>query len=45
MYAYADTEMKRRAVAKADVLRDGMPPPTPLWTDDEDILPNLSGLR
>jgi len=45
IYAYADTEMKRLAVAKADILRDGMPPPEPIWTDDEDMLLKLSGLR
>ena len=45
IYAYADSEMKRLAVAKADVLRDGMPPPEPLWTDDEEIILKLSGLR
>ena len=45
IYAFADTEMKRLAITKADVLRDGMPPPEPLWTDDEDIILKLSGLR
>jgi site-specific recombinase XerD len=45
VYAYADTEMKRVAIEKADILRDGMPPPEPLWTDDEDLILKLSGLR
>jgi site-specific recombinase XerD len=45
IYAYADTEMKRLAVAKADILRDGMPPPVPLWTNDEETIRILSGLR
>ena len=45
IYAYADTEMKRLAVAKADALRDGMPPPEALWTNDEDLILKLSGLR
>jgi len=45
IYAYADTEMKRLAVAKADVLRDGMPSPKPLWVDDEEMIYKLSGLR
>jgi hypothetical protein len=45
IYAYADTEMKRMAIAKADMLRDGMPPPTPIWTDDENMILKLSGLR
>ena len=44
IYAYADTEMKRLAVAKADVLRNGMPPPEPVWADDEEIILKLSGL-
>ena len=45
IYAYADTEMKRLAVEKADVLRDGMPPPAPLWSDDDETILMLSGLR
>lgn len=45
IYAYADTEMKRLAVKKADILRDGMPAPEPLWKDDEEIIYRLSGLR
>lgn len=45
IYAFADTEMKRLAVAKADILRDGMPPPEPLWSDDEDLILKLSGLQ
>jgi site-specific recombinase XerD len=44
IYAYADTEMKRAAVAKADIFRQGMPQPEPLWTDDEDVILKLSGL-
>jgi len=45
IYAFADTEMKRLAVAKADILRDGMPHPEPLWSDDEDLILKLSGLQ
>jgi integrase len=45
VYAYADTEMKRKAIEKADVLRDGMPPQESLWVDDEDMILKLSGLR
>ena len=45
IYAYADTEMKRHAISKADILRDGMPPPEPLWTEDEDLILKLSGLQ
>jgi len=45
VYAFADTEMKRLAVEKADVLREGMPSPVPLWTDDDETILMLSGLR
>jgi site-specific recombinase XerD len=45
IYAYADTEMKRLAVEKADILRDGMPSPEALWADNEDLMLKLSGLR
>ena len=45
IYAYADTEMKRLAIAKADIVRQGMPPTEPLWSDDEDLILKLSGLR
>jgi integrase len=45
VYAYADTEMKRLAISKADILRDGMPTPEPLWTGDEDLILKLSGLQ
>ena len=45
IYAYADTEMKRLAIEKADVLRDGMPPPVQLWADDDETLLVLAGLR
>ena len=45
IYAFADTEMKRLAIAKIDILRDGMPPPEALWADDEDMILKLSGLR
>jgi len=45
IYAHADTEMKRVAVAKADIVRKGMPEAEPLWTDDEETIFKLSGLR
>ena len=45
VYAFADTEMKRLSVEKADVLREGMPSPTPLWTDDDETILMLAGLR
>ncbi len=45
IYAYADTEMKRLAIEKADILRGGMPPPVPICSDDEETLLMLAGLR
>jgi len=45
IYAYADTEMKRAAVAKSDIVRQGMPSAQQMWADDEDTLLKLSGLR
>ena len=44
IYAYADTEMKRIAIAKADPLRNQTPPPQPIWTGNEDMILKLSGL-
>jgi site-specific recombinase XerD len=45
IYAFADTEMKRKAVERADALRGGTPPPEAIWTDNEDMILKLSGLR
>ncbi|MDD4415089.1 MAG: tyrosine-type recombinase/integrase [Oscillospiraceae bacterium] len=44
VYAYADTEMKRVAIYKADIVRKGAPPSVPVWVDDDDIILKLSGL-
>ena len=44
VYAYADTEMKRAAINKADIVRGNAPPPVPVWADDEDMILKLSGL-
>lgn len=44
VYAYADTEMKRAAIEKIDIFRNGTPPPAPVWVDDEDMILKLSGL-
>ena len=44
IYAYADTEMKRSAIGKADIVRKGNAPPVPVWVDDEDMILKLSGL-
>jgi len=45
IYAYADTEMKRVAMEKADRYRNTSPPPIPIWKDDEDMILELSGLK
>ena len=45
IYAYADTEMKREAIRKADVVRDGKEVPVEIWADNEDMILKLSGLK
>jgi site-specific recombinase XerD len=45
IYAYADTEMKRAAIQKADHLRSALPVPEPIWVGDEDMILKLSGLK
>ena len=44
IYAYADTEMKRTAIDKADIVRNGVTAPEPVWADDEEMILKLSGL-
>lgn len=44
VYAYADTEMKRAAIDKADIVRGDAPPPAPIWENDEEMILKLSGL-
>jgi site-specific recombinase XerD len=44
VYAYADTEMKRAAIDKADLVRKGASPQIPVWDGDEDMILKLSGL-
>lgn len=44
IYAYADTEMKRKALEKSDERRSGMIDVAPMWHNDEDIILRLSGL-
>lgn len=44
VYAYADTEMKRAAIDKADIVRKGAPPPVPVWVDNDEMILKLSGL-
>ena len=44
IYAYADAEMKRKALEKANALRPGVDK-APVWQDDEDMILRLSGLK
>jgi len=44
IYAYADIEMKRVAIQKADAVRKSKPVPNEIWADNEDIILKLSGL-
>lgn len=44
VYAYADTEMKRAAIDKADIVRRDAPPHAPIWENEEDMILKLSGL-
>lgn len=45
IYAYADTEMKRAAMEKADASRKNGAPPVKSWVNDEDTILMLSGLK
>lgn len=45
VYAYADTEMKRRALEKADGAHGSIPEVTPIWQNNEEMILKLSGLR
>jgi len=45
VYAHADTEMKRRALEKANSPTAQSPLPAPLWHDREDIIRRLCGLK
>jgi site-specific recombinase XerD len=44
IYAYSDAEMKREAIEKADIFREGDEPPKCIWEGDEDMILRLSGL-
>ncbi len=44
VYAYADTEMKRAAIDKADIVRGNAPMPVPVWINDDEMILKLSGL-
>jgi site-specific recombinase XerD len=45
VYAYADTEMKRRALEKSESHRVIARAITPIWENDEDMILRLSGLQ
>ena len=45
IYAFADTEMKRAAMIKADPNQKNTPEPTPIWKNDEEMILRLSGLK
>lgn len=44
VYAYADTEMKRKALEKAEGIRSFAKETTPIWKNNEDMILRLSGL-
>ena len=46
MYAYADTEMKREAIARAEACGTSTRPLAVkgIWEDDEDLIARLCGL-
>ena len=45
IYAYADTEMKRAAMEKADAKRTYNQESAPIWENDEELILKLSGLK
>lgn len=45
IYAYADTEMMRASMQKADCLRNSAPAPEPIWVGDDEMILKLSGLK
>lgn len=45
VYAYADSEMKRKALEKVDAHHGKQSDEIAVWTDDEDMILNLSGLK
>jgi integrase/recombinase XerD len=45
VYAHADTEMKRRALEKANIATSQSPLPAPLWHGRDDIIQRLCGLK
>lgn len=45
IYAYADTEMKRKALEKTEANRSYVKDVAPVWKNNEDMILQLSGLR
>lgn len=45
IYAYADTEMKRIAIQKAEKARGAITTEIPIWKDDDDMFRKLCGLK
>jgi integrase len=45
IYAFADSNMKRIAMEKADIMRNATPQPTAIWEDDEEMILELAGLK
>jgi len=45
IYAYADSEMKRAAMDKADTRRNLTGTPTPIWQNNDEMILRLSGLK
>ena len=43
--AYADSEMKRAAMEKADAKRNIANTATPIWQDNDDMILQLFGLK
>jgi len=44
IYAYADTEMKRASIEKAELLSESHNKTRPIWIDNEEMIMKLSGL-
>jgi hypothetical protein len=44
IYASADTEMKRKAMIKANASQNDTPEPPAIWEDYEEMILQLSGL-
>lgn len=45
IYAYADDEMKRIAMGKADRMRNSTPSPIAVWEGNEEMILRMSGLK